>query len=123
MPHLILEMTPNVESRQPLVTLFHAMHAILADTGGIALGNCKSRAYVAEDYLVADGSGQCAFLHLDVSFLEGRTDSLRQQLGRELCALLVDSFGVHGDDIDFQITVELRDIQRAFYFKHPAGTL
>ena len=123
MPHLVLEKTPNVQSKRSDKELFRLLHGILVDTGGIPLGNCKSRAYISEDFLVADGQGEAAFVHLDVRFLEGRDEAVRTRIGRQMVDLLVDTFSVASEQVDFQLTVEVRETERAFYFKLPEGTL
>ena len=123
MPHLTLEYSPNVGVDADLAGLFRRLHEVLVETGGIRLENCKSRAYVARDFLVGAGGGASGFVHLDVRFLEGRPPELRQSLGREMLDILMERFRSSVEALDLQVTVEVRDMQRSFYFKHPEGTL
>jgi len=122
MPHLTLEYSSNVNRPADLAALFHELHAVLLNTGGIEIENCKSRGHAVEDFLVGSGGESGAFVHLDVRFLEGRAPGLKQRIGRELHAVLMRWFHDAVDHLDVQITVEVHDILRAFYFKYPEGT-
>lgn len=123
MPHLTLEYSGNVPVDSDFDALFRKLHAILAETGGIRLENCKSRAYVARDFLVGSGNEASGFIHLDVRFLEGRATDIKQAMGQEMSAALMAWFQSPVDTMDLQITVEIQDIERSFYFKFPEGTL
>lgn len=123
MPHLTLEYSSNAGRPGSLPGLFAALHGVLAEIGGIRLENCKSRAYSASDFLVGYGQRQDAFVHLDIRFLEGRTDALKQAIGKHAVALLQDHFDPDRNRPELQLTVEVHDIARATYFKLPEGTL
>ncbi len=123
MPHLTLEYSASLASKFGHRELFSRLHQILADTAGIRLGNCKSRACPATDAMVGDGHGDAVFVHLDVRFLAGRSDEVRQAVGQQMRQALLDWFAPKAGPADLQVTVELRDIDRAEYFKHPEGTL
>jgi len=121
MPHLTLEYTSNVSEPEDMREVMLKMHRVLNETGGIRLGNCKSRSRRLDTYAVGDGSLDNAFLHLDVRFMEGRPDEVKRAIGNELLQILMESFP--GTGLDLQITVEIRDIMGNSYFKHPEGTL
>ena len=123
MPHLTIEYTNNLRTHVPFDDLFARLHATLAELGGIKKANCKSRAIRIDQFLIGEGVADAAFLHLDVRFLEGRAASVKQQIGRSLLAILRESFTPSGDVRDLQVTVEIRDIERGMYFKHPEGSL
>jgi len=123
MPHITVECTANLQPAQGWPTLFALVHAVLADVGGIKRQNCKSRAVTRHEFFVGDGSTAAAFVHADVRFLEGRPVELKGEIGRRLLALLRDHFTAPPGVEDFQLTVELRDIERAMYFKIPESSL
>jgi 5-carboxymethyl-2-hydroxymuconate isomerase len=123
MPHLTLEYSASLASKFGHRELFRQLHNTLADMVGIRLANCKSRAYPATDAMVGDGDTDAVFVHLDVRFLAGRSDELRQSVGTEMRQTLLDWFAPKAGSADLQVTVEVRDIDRAFYFKHPEATL
>ncbi len=122
MPHLTLEHTGNVDPNVEFEAVFLRLHSVLADAG-IKLANCKSRATVRDLFYVANGTGSSAFVHLDVRFMEGVPGESKQEIGEGVLAVLRDCFGAPPGIDDFQITVEIRDIERDAYFKFPAGTL
>lgn len=123
MPHLTLEYSANVVVDSDFTDLFRRLHAVLAQTGGIRLENCKSRAYVAREFFIGSGAQGSGFVHLDIRFLEGRSDEIRRAIGQETIDALRAWFRTSAEKLDLQITVEVRDIERSFYFKYPEGTL
>lgn len=128
MPHLRLEYSANCPPRSDLTQLFSALHDVLVDVGGILRENCKSRAYEAQPFLVADGSpGQDGkprgFVHLDVRFMDGRSHALKQAVGAALRDVLLQYYNEALEKLELQVTVEIRDIDHELYFKYPEGTL
>ena len=135
MPHLTLEYTDNIPINRSFLSLFQAFHEVLVEVGGIKIENCKSRARLVNTYYVGNGEPENAFVHLDVRFMAGRTESVKQSIGMELKRRLITWFEVQsgGDQAGvgasttstkgLQITVEVRDIVRREYFKYPEGTL
>ena len=123
MPHLTLEYSANIEQKMDFVALFSKMHTTISDIGQVKLDNIKSRARKAEDFRVSDGQPDQAFVHLDFRFLAGRTKAIKQQLGQQLLHILTEAYAPSFEQFHLQITVEVQDIDPAFYFKMPKGTL
>ena len=123
MPHLILEYTAGLRPDVEFEGLFARMHDVLCDVAGIKKGNCKSRAIKLDRYLIGDGTSAEGFVHLDVRFLAGRPLELKEEIGHQLLAVLKQSYVSRAQQGDLQITVEIRDIERAAYFKIPTGSL
>lgn len=121
MPHLQLEYSENIQLPGELISLFSQLHRILSETGGIALENCKSRARIASPFLVGSGKAGSAFMHLDIRFLDGRSSEVKQAVGEAALELIERWFQNAINELEIQITVEVRDIERSFYFKYPAG--
>ncbi len=119
MPHLILEYSTNVRETTKLGPLFSRLHTLLSETAGIDVNNCKSRARPADDYFVAEGGEREAFVHLDIRFLEGRSTEVKQAVGAQSLEVLRTWFSESDSALALQITVEIRDIDRRSYFKHP----
>lgn len=121
MPHLRLEYSTNLDAAVASSGLLLDLHRTLERVGGIAIGNCKSRAVPVPQYAVAAGEPEGAFVHLEVRCLEGRPLGVRQALGDALLRRLVEAYGQ--DRSGLQITVDITEASRATYFKHPPGTL
>ena len=122
MPHLTLEYTTGLGTAIEFDLLFARIHGVLAEVGGIKKRNCKSRAVERDRFYVGDGD-ENGFVHLDVRFLEGRSKQLKQEIGRELLAVLLDHYVAVSEAAAPQVTVEISDIVRDAYFKFPEGSL
>jgi 5-carboxymethyl-2-hydroxymuconate isomerase len=116
MPQIILEYTSNLPAPDEK-PLFLSIHRILQNVAGISIENCKSRILRHDLFLIGEGEADRAFIHLQVRFLEGRTDEVKEDVGRRLLSLL-ESYFRTGSECRLQISVELGDIKRAAYFKH-----
>jgi len=122
MPHIILEYSSNLPYRTGLEKYFSRIHQVLESVGGIKQENCKSRARVAEDFYVGNGDAANAFVHVNVSFVQGRDHEVKQEIGKQVLSILKELF----HDVlsnDLQITVQIEDILMDYYSKYPAGTL
>ena len=123
MPHLRIEYSSNVAGVPKPDDLFAELHSTLHEVGGVNTANCKSRIQKVSDFFVGDGSYGQAFVHLEVRLLEGRSAELKSALGEALLQVLLQQISVHNSTLDLQTTVELIDIEKASYFKHPTGTI
>jgi 5-carboxymethyl-2-hydroxymuconate isomerase len=123
MPHLTLEYTANLWETPPNRELLLSLHRLLESVAEIKIENCKSRWRELDDWVVADGEGDLAFVHLDIRFLEGRQEEVKRAVGEEAVDILKAHFQPLPEGLDLQITVEVQDIRRGAYFKDPPGTL
>lgn len=123
MPHLTLEYTANLSDSRSEEDLLLSVHFLLESIAGVKIENCKSRWRAVEDWVVGAGDESSAFVHLDVRFMEGRAEEVKRALGIALLEMLKASFGSTETGTRLQITVEIRDIRKAAYFKDPPGTL
>ena len=122
MPQIALEYTANIAEHIEAAQVFARIHEVVASVGGINIGNCKSRARRLDSYFIGDGDARQAFAHLEVRFLEGRSAAVKQEIGRRCLGILQDYFAGSLAKLDLQMTVEVADIDRLFYFKIPEGT-
>ena len=123
MPHITLEYTSNLSETPPTPELLLNIHGLLNAVAGIRPENCKSRWREVEGWVVGDGDPAAAFVHLDLRFLEGRPMEVQQAVGEGALEILKKHFHPGPQGIDLQITVEIREIRKAAYFKSPPGTL
>ena len=118
MPHLVLEYTANVAQEVDYSALFSRLHQAVA-AAGAPLAGCKSRAVRHEAYYVADGRPGCAFVHLTIGLLAGRSDEVKAALTGRCLQLLAEEYRSSLESLDLQISVELRDLHRESYQKVP----
>jgi 5-carboxymethyl-2-hydroxymuconate isomerase len=122
MPHLTLEYTKNIDQEITFDDLFARLHQVLVDVSSIPIANCKSRASRLDNYYIADGGPQHAFVHLTIRFMAGRSVELKRDIGRR-CLEVLEEVCCSPAGLELQITVEIQDIERTTYFKLPEGTL
>ncbi len=123
MPQITLQYTTNIDQSINIKDLFIKIHRILANVGGIKIENCKSRAIKIEDYYIGQGESSNAFVHVNVAFLEGRPLELKKDIGGQLLGLLKKYYTSSIAEFNLQITVEIRDIMKELYFKHPEKSI
>ena len=123
MPQIVLEYSSNLPAVSDFRGLFGDIHQTLQDVAGIRLDNCKSRARVSDDYFIGNGEANNAFVHLQIRFIEGRTPAVKQAVGEQCLTMLKQCYRESMATMELQITIEVDDLLRDFYFKHPGGSL
>ena len=119
MPQIRLEYTNNVMIDPDGGELVKKIHKSLSAALGISIENCKTRVLIHTGYFVGDGGQDKGFAHLEVGILDGRSPTLKRELGNMLLALLQTQLLPDNGHLDLQITVEIRDIAGEQYFKYP----
>jgi 5-carboxymethyl-2-hydroxymuconate isomerase len=116
-PHLTLEFTANLAEPVSLAGLLHELHGLITDAAGVQSKNLKSRAIRRDIFAIGQGERDEGFVHLEIALFCGRPPAIKEQIGRQSLALLERRFAPREDGPAVQITVEIRDIDRAGYFK------
>ncbi len=76
MAHFILEYSTNINSNTlALRELFAKLHQTAASTGLFPQAGLRSRAHPCQDFFVADGRPEFAFVHLNFRIGSGRTEA------------------------------------------------
>jgi len=122
MPQIKLEYTDNIPDKINFEDTFSKIHHLLHDIAGIAIHNCKSRAVKLDKYYIGDGISKSKFVHLEIALLEGRTKEIKQRIAEEILQILKKNYLTKRLIDDLQVTVEIKDIKKEFYFKYPEGT-
>jgi 5-carboxymethyl-2-hydroxymuconate isomerase len=122
MPHLVLEYSANLQELPDLGVVLQRLHEALAASGPFEIEKMKSRAVRHETFHVADGAPDRAFVHLTAAVLSGRERSVLDAAASALLAVLRDEFARCRACRRVDLTLELREMPRALYFKAgPAG--
>jgi len=116
-PHLILEYTDNIAIRPDFKALFLELHTLLNNLAGAELASCKSRALELKEYVIGDGSQNHAFVHLNISLLAGRSQSIKEKIGNTALQLLEEHFRNAYQQKSLQLTVKMQDMPVELYFK------
>ena len=77
MPHLTIEYSANVEDRADIPGFCAAMRDAMVETGIFPLGGIRVRAFPCHTYVVADGGGDCGYLHMICRVGHGRDQETR----------------------------------------------
>lgn len=116
MPHLIIEYTDNIKeaSNIPLL-LKKANDALLQHRDIIPIGGLRSRAIELNDYCVADGSEDDAFVHVTLKMGSGRAEEDIQKIGDRLFQTIKDHFATLFDQRYFALSMEIYEFARPTY--------
>jgi 5-carboxymethyl-2-hydroxymuconate isomerase len=116
MPHLVLEYSADQPAPVAFDDLFAKLHAALEDEG-FPPAAIKSRAVRCDAYRVGPALPGAVFVHLTVAIFGGRELEKRQRISERLLALLREGFARAWDERPCDITVDVREIERATYGK------
>ena len=123
MPHVVLEYSANVIETVDHVALFRELHHAVLDLQAFPQSDIKSRAMRCSDFFMGDGNPQDAFVHLRFSLLAGRDISVRQRLVQTCVRVLTTYFAQSMAQLNCQVTVEVREMDRATYAKFKADSV
>lgn len=118
MPHISLQYHDLNGKTYDFRHFFHQLHSLLKKVAGIKPEDCKSRVIPISEATVGTGPGDQDFVHLEIRLLEGRSPGTKRMIGEQVLDLLKTYFSRTGDP-DTQISVEIVDMFRSGYFKHP----
>jgi len=119
MPHLRLEYTDNINNPANFDDLFNKLHRVLVEYGDIDIDNCKSRAIKLDRFLIADGQKNGSFVHLEVRIFADRSEEVLHTIGEHLKLVLAENFVKDTARDNVQITIEVQEIKKEYYFKIP----
>lgn len=122
MPHIVVEYSSNIKETVN-ASLLASLHHILVTTASATLASCKSRAVERSLFYVGNGEMRNAFVHIEVRLAEGRTAAIREKVGEQMLQVLNDYFVDSLEELNMQITVEVQEFPKQFYFKIPSGTV
>lgn len=121
MPQITLEYSSNISSEVNFKNMLLEIHRNVSQIINCDILNCKSRVTKLDSFLIGEGDLNNAMIHLAVAILDGRTEEVKTELGEKILSILEAYFaGVSG--LKIQITVEVKDLQRKFYFKKKMDT-
>mgnify|MGYP000001357682 FL=1 len=90
MPHFILEYSANLQPKLVFQDLFKALHDYMVSTDAFPLGGIRSRAIRCEDYRVADGRDEFAFINLNLKIGPGRDMALKKAVAEQIFKIFCD---------------------------------
>ncbi len=114
MPHISLEYTENI---QTIIKsdIFDKLITIIIQAAEVKYENCKSRAMKIKDFYIGSRNDDEGFVHLEIKFLEGRTEKIKNQIAQESLKALKSYFKnnkVH----NIQFSIEVQEMKQVNYF-------
>lgn len=133
MPHLVILYTPNLETKTDMTALCRALADVMLaqrDEAGqpvFPTGGTRVLAYPAAHFAVADGgaagraaggSGEYAFIYLNVRMAAGRTQAVKDRVGESLLASAKTHLAPVFDRHHIGMTVQVDEGTQAYDGKH-----
>ncbi len=118
MPHLIIEYSANLSHDADMPALMRRLADAAVSTGVFPLAGIRVRCYRIEEYFVADGHPQNAFLHLMVRIGHGRDLATRRNAGEAIFSALCDFFASVMAKRPLALSLEIDEIHSDLNFKH-----
>nr|WP_010133081.1 5-carboxymethyl-2-hydroxymuconate Delta-isomerase [Microbulbifer agarilyticus] len=114
MPHLVIEYSQKLEDSISIPALVSNGQQAMNDTGLFSAGAIKTRAVPFREFVLGkshEGSSNL-FIHAEVRILEGRTSEQKETLSAAIFNYLCEA----APEVP-EISVEVRDMQKASYSK------
>lgn len=123
MPHLTLEYSANLADAERIGQLCNALAQCLDaqrenEQRVYPLGGIRVRALRCEQYCIADGRPDAAFLHANLKIGAGRSEAAKKATGEGLFALIKQHFATEFDQHGLALSLEINEFSEAGTWKH-----
>jgi 5-carboxymethyl-2-hydroxymuconate isomerase len=118
MPHIIVEYTANIKTEANMPQLLKKINDVLISKNDIfPIGGIRSRAIELQDYRVADGTEDDAFVHVALKIGAGRSETDKKAACDELFDVIKDHFAVLFAKRYLALSMELIEFSEAGTYK------
>jgi len=118
MPHIIVEYTDNIKQEASMPSLLQKLNEVLVSKSDVfPVGGIRSRAIELQDYVVADGKEDDAFVHITLKIAGGRTEEQKKETLDELFEATKDHFQPLFDKRYLALSLEWFEFENKTY-KH-----
>ncbi|NYH14412.1 5-carboxymethyl-2-hydroxymuconate Delta-isomerase [Paraburkholderia bryophila] len=123
MPHLTLEYSANLANADSIGQLCNALAQCLDaqrenEQRVYPLGGIRVRALRCEQYCIADGRPDAAFLHANLKIGAGRSEAAKKATGEALFALIKQHFATEFEQHGLALSLEINEFSEAGTWKH-----
>ena len=122
MAHFIVEYSDNIfdndkdKRNADIQRLFASLHDVAVDTGLFPYKGIRSRAYLCEQYRIADGNPQHGFVHLEVKLGAGRTLEERLAAAEKFYNVYCDFFAQQFTSRGMALSFEMKELDPVLKF-------
>ena len=123
MPHLTLEYSANLADEASIGPLCTSLAGCLAaqrdnDQRVFPLGGIRVRALRCDQYCIADGRPDAAFLHANLKIAAGRSDAVKKATGDALFEAIKQHFAAEFEQHGLALSLEINEFSEAGTWKH-----
>ena len=116
MPILNFEFTDNLKIDEKIKLFLLETHNILVQEIKTDLRTCRSSIAKISDYVIGDGNPNNAYIILRIQMLPGRTDDIKNRLGKILLEKIHNDFSSEIKKYDTQVRVSLTETDKKHYY-------
>ena len=116
MPHLVVEYTDNLSADTDISDLLNKLARKFASSDAFPVGGIRVRAIRLSEYVIADGTRQCAFVNATAKVGGGRDPAFLHDFFGEMFGIIRDHFAelMQRRLISLSLYVEELDERQAF---------
>lgn len=119
MPHFIVEYTSNIKTEADMPSLLNRINHVLISRNDIfPIGGIRSRAIELNDYCVADGSKDDAFVHAVLKIGAGRSEMDKKIVCDEIFNVMKEHFSEIFFKRYLALSMELIEFSESGTYKH-----
>src|SRR5690606_38553620 len=117
MPHITVEYTDNLRDDSNIKGLLKKINEVLI-AEGFPVGGIRSRAIELKDYVIADGTGDDAFVHVTLKIGSGRSEVVKKTACDRLFEVVENHFEEHFTNRYLALSMELYEFMHPTYKKN-----
>lgn len=120
MPQVVVEYTTNIKSEADISVLLRKINdTIIGQKGGVfPPGGTRSRAIELQEYRMADGAEDYAFVHTTIKIGAGRTMAQKKQVCDDLFDIIKSHFEILFAKRYLALSMELYEYDEQGTYKH-----
>lgn len=117
MPHFIVEYSTNIEDKVQIPKLLEKLHNVAVETGVFPLGGLRSRVIPCDQYRIADGHPDNAFVHVAMRVGAGRERDTLIGACEQIFEVITDHFGPLQNSGPLALSYEIRQMDKDLNFR------
>jgi 5-carboxymethyl-2-hydroxymuconate isomerase len=118
MPHIVIEYSANLAQKASIPQLIEHLHETAIATGVFPRGGARTRAIRCDDYRIADGVPDNAFVHVCLRIGHGRSLEVRRVAAQAIFDALVETLASVYAQSPLGLSLEVQEIDPELSFKH-----
>ncbi|KYC62101.1 5-carboxymethyl-2-hydroxymuconate Delta-isomerase [Heyndrickxia coagulans] len=119
MPHFIVEYTDNIKQEADISGLLKKVNQVLISMSPVfPIGGIRSRAIPVQEYVIADGEEEYAFVHATLKIGSGRPEEVKKEVCDELFSVMKKHFSELYNKRYLALSLELYEFSEAGTYKY-----